>query len=130
MALAAFAVDRAAAPPLPAVVPLLLGGIAAFQAVAADLLHRASLRAAASVGARRQGAPGTGGALGPALAAWVLDQVIVAYGLVLALQGAGPPTWGAFCAVGGVLLWLHRPRGDASAQAHPARRAPGRGGSS
>lgn len=108
--LLALAADRPE-PEAPPAVATALGLVAVFQAVLADLLHRQATRSGPGR-RRRAGAQPAGPAPGLAarLAAWIPDAVVAGYGLLLALLGFPPATWGGFGAVGVVLLVLHRPR--------------------
>ncbi len=87
------------------VLPLAFAGVALATVAGAHLFWR---RAAGS-GRPTHEAPEPAAAFPSYLLAWVMDEAIALYGLVLGMLGFGAEAWGPFSAAGFVLMLLHRP---------------------
>jgi len=94
-------------PSITPLLPIILGLIAATEAVAAHVLWRRATGAGRPLHSAR---PAPARALQPYLLAWVLDESIAIYALVLGVLGFPPSVWGWFSLAGALLLLVHRPR--------------------
>lgn len=88
------------------VLPIALGGVAFATAILSHVFWR---RASGAGRALHQSGPEPVAAQTGYLVAWVCDESVAIYGLVLALLAFGPGTWLAFSGAALVLMVLHRP---------------------
>jgi hypothetical protein len=95
------------APSAGAIFPIALGAAATTTAIIAHNLWR---RASGAGRPLHEVAPDAAGAVPQYLIAWVLDESVGIYGLVLGFLGFPSATWALFSAAGFLLLLVHRPR--------------------
>lgn len=106
LALAASGIGRRAEPlPIP-ILPVALGAVAATTAIAAHVFWRRGSGAGRVLPAAP---PEPAQAFPSFILAWVLDESIAIYGLLLALLGFSAASWGLFLAGAVALMWIHRP---------------------
>jgi len=107
VALAASGLARIRQEPLDLpVLPIAFGGVALTTAVLSHIFWR---RASGAGRALHERGPEPVAAQTGYLVAWVCDESVAIYGLVLALLAFGPGTWLAFSGAGLALMLLHRP---------------------
>lgn len=96
-----------ASEPMNLPLPEILGAAAVLTGATAQFFWR---RASADGATLQTGAPDPGAAATSYILAWVLDESIAIYGLLLGFLAFPATTWSLFSVAAFVLMLLHRPR--------------------